>query len=301
MSALQHQEPYQTSASTAAGAVEKLLASADFEIIPLKGVLEKLAVVPAGTTITVTASSKLGLDRTLDYSASAAAAGYRVVPHLAARQVVDKDELRRFVGRLGEVGITDLYVIGGDATPPAGPYSSALEILEDLAGIDHAITSIGVACYPEGHALIPDASLLSALYHKASIADYMVSQLCFNADALVAWLQKVRAVGIELPLHIGLAAPLQLRKLAGLSLKLGIGSSAHYLSKQHGFLGHLLRGGAYEPEKFLTEIGDELMSTELRIEGVHVFSFNQLALTVDWQQRIIDPTNRRHEQPSREA
>jgi methylenetetrahydrofolate reductase (NADPH) len=47
-------------------------------------------------------------------------AGHRVVPHRAARQVTDEAELRRFVGRLEALGVTDLYVIGGDAATPAG-------------------------------------------------------------------------------------------------------------------------------------------------------------------------------------
>ncbi len=267
-------------------AVGHLIRDADIEVIPLRGLDRKLAAVPAGTTITLTCSSRLGLERTMEYTELVAKAGYRVIPHLAARQVTDQAELRRLIGRLGEIGITDLYVIGGDATTPAGRYSSALELLEDLAGIDHGIESIGVACYPEGHPSIADASLLEALRRKAPLADYMVSQLCFNADALAGWLRKIRAVDIQLPLHIGLAAPLQIRKLAELSLRLGVGSSVRYLAKQHGFLGHLLGGGAYEPEKFLHQMGRALESNELRIERVHLFSFNQIDLTVDWQQRV---------------
>jgi methylenetetrahydrofolate reductase (NADPH) len=275
-------------------AVGRLIREADIEAIPLKGLDRKLPAVPAGTTITLTCSPRLGLERTLEYTELAAKAGYRVIPHLAARQVADQAELRRLVGRLGETGITDLYVVGGDATPPTGRYSSALELLEDLAGIDHGIESIGVACYPEGHPSITDASLLEALRRKAPLADYMVSQLCFNADALAGWLRKIRAVDIQLPLHIGLAAPLQIRKLAELSLRLGIGSSVRYLTKQHGFLSHLLGGSAYQPEKFLHQLGGELASDELRIERVHLFSFNQIDLTVDWQQRVAGPSpNRR--------
>jgi 5,10-methylene-tetrahydrofolate dehydrogenase/methenyl tetrahydrofolate cyclohydrolase len=39
----------------------------------------------------------------------------------------------------------------------------------------------------------------------------MVSQLCFSPDVLVAWLRRVRAAGITLPLHLGLAAPTPMR------------------------------------------------------------------------------------------
>lgn len=263
-----------------------LVAAADIEVIPLRSAYDKLAAVPVGTTVTVTCSAKLGLDRTLDYSIQAAAGGYRVIPHLAARQLTGETELRRFVGRLGEAGITDLYVIGGDATPPAGPYGSALEVLETLAGIQHSIQSIGVACYPEGHPAIDDPALLEALRRKALLADYMVSQLCFSPDALVGWLRKIRAVDIRLPLHIGLAAPLEIRKLAQLSLQIGVGSSVRYLTKQHGLLGNVIRGGAYQPDQLLLQMGDALAAEQLAIERVHIFSFNQIDLTVDWQRRV---------------
>jgi methylenetetrahydrofolate reductase (NADPH) len=272
--------------TAARDAVQTLVRSADIEVIPLRGVDEKLAAVPEGTTITITCSVKLGLERTLEYTERAVKAGYRVVPHLAARQVVDEADLRHFIGRLDNLGVKDLYVIGGDAPQPAGPYGSASELLETLAGIGHNLETIGVACYPEGHPTIPDASLLEALRRKGPLANYMVSQMCFDVDALIGWLRKIRTVGIQLPLHIGIAAPLQIRKLVELSVRIGVGSSTRFLTKQHGFLGNLLRGGAYQPEKFLYQLGGALSSSELAIERLHLFSFNQIATTVEWQHRI---------------
>jgi methylenetetrahydrofolate reductase (NADPH) len=274
------------------GAVEALVREADIEVIPLRGVDEKLTVVPAGTTLTITCSAKFGLERTLAYTALAVKAGYRVVPHLAARQVADVAALRDFTCRLDDLGVTDLYVVGGDAPEPAGAYRSAAELLEDLAGLSHGMTTIGVACYPEGHPAIPDASLLEALQRKQPFASYMVSQLCFDHRAITGWLRKVRAAGIALPLHVGLAAPLKTRKLVELSLRIGVGSSIRYLTKQHGFVGNALRGRSYAPEKLLYQMGDALSSDELAIERLHLFSFNQIAPTVDWQARITGPATR---------
>jgi methylenetetrahydrofolate reductase (NADPH) len=274
------------SRQTVRGTVEHLVRTADIEVIPLKRADEKLAVIPAGSTVTITCSPKFGLDRTLEHSARAAAAGYRVVPHLAARQVADEAELRAFVGRLEDLGITDLYVIGGDAAEPAGVYSDAGDLLEALSGITHAISSIGVACYPEGHPKISAAALAAALRRKQDHAHYMVSQLCFDPEALLGWLRSTRTAGIRLPLHLGLASPLKTRKLIELSLKIGVGSSLRYLTKQHGMVGNLLVGNSYQPENFLRELGEGLLSAELAIAAVHLFSFNQLDVTVDWQRRV---------------
>ena len=117
--------PLQAGDPATGAAVRALVGHADIEVIPLRSADEKLQAVPAGSTVTVTTSAKLGLARTLEFAEKAVRAGYNVVPHLAARQLAGEEELRRFAGRLGELGISQLYLIGGDATPPAGPYGSA--------------------------------------------------------------------------------------------------------------------------------------------------------------------------------
>jgi methylenetetrahydrofolate reductase (NADPH) len=267
-------------------AVRSLIGDADIEVIPLRSADEKLKAIPEGSTVTVTTSAKLGLERTLEFAEQAVRAGYNVVPHLAARQLTGEEELRRFIGRVGELGISRLYLIGGDATPPAGPYDSSLQVLEALQHIDHGLRRIGVACYPEGHPKISDAALAEALRDKQPYAAYMVSQLCFNPEVLVSWLRRVRGNGITLPLRIGLAAPMQVTRLIKLGPQIGVGTSVRYLAKQHGFIGNVLKGGAYQPESLLLKMGSSLTEPELGIEGLHVFSFNQAEETVQWQRTI---------------
>jgi methylenetetrahydrofolate reductase (NADPH) len=278
--------PLQADEPATGAAVRALVGHADIEVIPLPSAGEKLQAVPAGSTITVTTSAKLGLARTLEFAEKAVRAGYNVVPHLAARQLAGEEELRRFTGRLGELGISQLYLIGGDVTPPAGPYESALQVLEALQHLDHTLSRIGVACYPEGHPKISDAALPEALRAKQPMAAYMVNQLCFSPRTLVSWLRRVRGEGITLPLHIGLAAPMQVTKLIRLGPQIGVGASVQYLAKQHGLLGTVLRGGAYRPESLLLGMGDAVTSPELGIEGLHLFSFNQVEETVAWQREI---------------
>lgn len=262
--------------------VARLVREAHLEVIPLKGADEKVRVVPAGTTLTITCSPKFGLDRTLEHAASALAAGYDVIPHLAARQVADRAELQQFVKQCDALGITTLYVIGGDGDP-VGEYHEAEQVLRELRGFEHGLTRLGVGCYPEGHPKISDDQLLEALLRKQELADYMVSQLCFDAVVNVEWLRSMRAAGVRLPLRIGLAAPLKVTKLVELSLKIGVGSSVRYLSKQSGFVSNILLGRAYEPESLLLDMGAALTDPALGVEGVHLFTFNQIDASVDWQ------------------
>jgi methylenetetrahydrofolate reductase (NADPH) len=263
-----------------------LVLGAKIEIIPTASFARLLADVPAGATLTITCSPKFGVERTLAAAERAAGAGYHVVPHLAARQVTGEAELQQIAGRLNDAGVRDLYVIGGDAQAPAGSFREAAELLDALGGIQHRFTKIGVACYPEGHPLIPDRKLLDALRRKQPAAHYMVNQICFDVGALLGWLRAARAAGITLPLHLGLAAPLQVRKLVELSLKIGVGASLRFLTKQHGLVGQVLRGTAYQPEQLLLALCAELQTEpELTIERLHMFSFNQVAATVEWQRR----------------
>ncbi|WP_081315606.1 methylenetetrahydrofolate reductase [Rhodococcus opacus] len=266
--------------------VRTLVADANIEVIPLKGADEKIHSAPTGTTVTITCSPKFGLERTVQHVASAISQGYQVVPHLAARMVESEQMLRDFIRRIVDLGVTDLYVVGGDADQPLGKFYDAESILLALREFDHGLTRLGVGCYPEGHPKIENEALIESLVRKQEYADYMVSQLCFDAGALVTWLRQVRSRGIVLPVRVGLAAPLKTAKLAELSIKIGVGRSLRFLTKQHGLLGNLVLGRDYAPEQLLIDIGPDLLSSDLDVEGIHLFSFNQIEATVDWQRRI---------------
>ena len=262
-----------------------LARTADVEIIPLKGVQAQLAMIPKETTVAVTMSPTFGIDRTIDYVERVAQLGHRALPHLAARQVRDRASLGGLVERLQGLGVKDLMVVGGDAEEPAGTYASAGELLEDLSTMDHGF-AISVACYPEHHPKISEEALLEALQGKQRFAASMVSQLCFDAKALVTWLTSARQAGITLPLRLGLAPPMNPARLLELSLRIGVGASIAFLSTQHGVVGTLLRGRLYKPEHLLGELGQALVAPEMGIDGLHLFSFNQVQATVEWQRRV---------------
>ncbi|WP_194922980.1 methylenetetrahydrofolate reductase [Catenulispora pinisilvae] len=255
-----------------------VLADATIEIIPLKGAQDQIQAAPAAATVAITCSPRFGLDRTLQFCAVAADSGRRVVPHLAARMVTSRRELTEFVSRIQDLGITDLYVIGGDSEKPAGPYSEAGQVLEDLHEHGHALARLGVSCYPEGHPLIGDDQLWAALERKQQLATYMVSQMCFDGVVVRDWLAQARQRGISLPLRAGVAGPVKLAKLAELSLRIGVGQSLRYLGKQHGMVGNVLRRRAYDPSPFISVI-----TGMPGVEGLHFFSFNQVPEYVAWR------------------
>lgn len=263
-------------------ALTVLLQDPRYEVIPVQGIEQKVAALADGATVTVTASPSHGLDRTFDVSASLAARGYTVVPHIAARMVSGRDHLERLVQRLEGSGISEAFVIGGDADPPAGGYADAGDLLEELSGIAHPFARIGIGGYPEGHPLVPDDGLLEVLLRKQPFADYIVTQLCFDAGALGAWAENIRAAGVELPIVVGLPGVVERKRLAEISLKSGVGASLRYLRKHGRQIVTLARSKRYDPTPLAGDIAEYAADESLGIRGAHLFTFNQVEPTRDW-------------------
>ena len=111
-------------------ALSVLLREPRYEVIPVRGIEQKVAALPYGATVTVTASPALGIDRTFDVSRALAERGFSVVPHLAARMISGRGHLERLVQRLEGSTVREVFVIGGDLrrrrrAPTATPATSS--------------------------------------------------------------------------------------------------------------------------------------------------------------------------------
>ena len=263
-------------------ALSDLLREPRYEVIPVRGIEQKVAALPYGSTVTVTASPALGIDRTLDVSRALAARGFSVVPHLAARMISGRGHLERLVQRLEGSTIREVFVIGGDATPPAGAYADAGDLLEELATLAHPFTRVGIGGYPEGHPVVSDDQLLEALLRKQPAASHIVTQLCFDAGALAGWAADIRAAGITLPVVVGLPGVVERKRLAEISLKSGVGASLRYLRKHGRQIVTLARSKRYDPTQLAGEVAEYAADASLGLRGVHLFTFNQVEPTRDW-------------------
>lgn len=268
-------------------ALSVLLQDPRYEVIPVQGIEQKVATLPYGATVTVTASPKQGLDRTVDVSAALAARGFTVIPHLAARMVAGRSHLERLLQRLDGAGIREVFVVGGDADPPAGDYADAGDLLEELAGLAHPFARIGIGGYPEGHPLISDEQLFEALRRKQRFASLVVTQLCFDAGALADWASRIRAAGIDLPIVVGLPGVVERRKLAEISLKSGVGASLSYLRKHGREIITLARTRRYDPTPLASSVAAYAGDEALGLTGTHLFTFNQVQPTRDWVARHV--------------
>jgi methylenetetrahydrofolate reductase (NADPH) len=261
------------------------LERARFEIIPMKGVEDQLPFLPAGATVTVTASPTKGIDATLDLTARVAALGNPVVPHVSARLVEGRDHLARILDRLEAWGVQEVFVPAGDADIPAGPYQGAADLLEEMTDLGHHLVRVGITGYPESHAFIPDATTIAEMARKAPHATAIVSQICYDPAIIRTWVDVVRARGIDLPIYLGVPGVIDRAKLLRVSMRVGLGDSIRYLRKQHEVATRLLTG--YTPDELIGSLGDLIDHPAARVAGWHLFTFNEVERTERWRQELL--------------
>ena len=268
--------------------LRRLLAHARYEVLPTASIEDTvLEHLPAGFTVTVTASPSKGLDATLDLAERLLAHGYDVVPHLAARMVAGKGELAEICARLVPLGVRTVFVPAGDADPPAGDYKASLDMLEDLADLGSPFANVGITGYPESHPSIQDDLTIQAMWNKRRHATYVVSNLTFDPATLNNWLRRMRTRGVTLPLLVGLPGPVDRTKLVTMATKIGVGESTRFLVKHKGTLTRLAAPGGFTGERFLERSAPGLLQPDALVEGLHVFTFNQVAETERWRQGLL--------------
>jgi methylenetetrahydrofolate reductase (NADPH) len=270
--------------------LEGLLRGPRFEVIPAPGTESAVAEwVPAGMTVTVTASPVKGLEPTIELTERLAGRGYRVVPHLAARSVTSDAHLAQIVERLLACGVSDVFVPGGDASHPAGPFDSALPLLERLAEMGGPFGQIGITGYPESHPKIHDITI-QAMWDKRKHATYIVSNVCFDAARLGRWIQRIRARGVRLPLYVGLAGPAERTRLLRMAAVAGASESARFITRHPGWILRFLVPGGYSPDRLLERAAAVLAAPESGVAGLHVFTFNQLQEAEQWRRAALERT-----------
>lgn len=270
----------------------RLLENARYEVLPTASTEDKvLEHLPRDRTITVTASPSKGLEATLELAERLAGHGYVVVPHLAARMLTGRSELAEIADRLVGKGITSVFVPGGDAEP-VGDYQDALALLEDLAALGRPFSHVGITGYPESHPSIHDDLTVQSMWDKRHHATHIVSNLTFDPGVVRDWLHRLRARGVTMPLLLGIPGPVDRTKLLGMATKIGVGESTKFLAKNKGVFARLAAPGGFTGETFLQKCAPALGEPGALVEGLHVFTFNQIAETEAWRIGLLDSLSR---------
>jgi methylenetetrahydrofolate reductase (NADPH) len=268
-----------------------LLSAPRYEVIPAKGTEQAvLDWVPAGMTVAVTASPVKGLEPTVELAEKLAGWGYRVVPHLAARSVTSQAHLDEIVARLTACGVDDVFVPGGDATHPAGPFDGALPLLERLDALGRPFGRMGITGYPESHPKIHDDVTVQAMWDKRRYASYIVSNVTFDAAGLGRWIERIRARGVTLPLYAGLAGPAERTRLLRMAAVAGASEPARFITRHPGWILRFWVPGGYSPDRFLDRAAPAITAPGAGVAGLHLFTFNQLQAAEQWRKAALERT-----------
>ncbi len=268
------------------------LSDVTFDMMPSEEFAGALDPLPDGARIAVVLTPDVGIEPTVENTEIAAERGYDVVPHVAARFIEDRDELDEVAGRLEEAGVTDVFVPGGDRDEPVGEFASAHELLVALEELGYSFPEVGIGGYPTGHDSIDDATLLEAMDRKAAHATYVVTQLCFDADAILEWTGGIRERGVDLPVEPGVPGVMDYRRLMSLSRRWGIAGPLRFIKKTTGVFGFaramIGSAGRFDPTEMVETLAPYYRDPEYDLHRLRLYTFNQTDDTESWRRERLD-------------
>ena len=267
--------------------IQEDLENAYMEIIPIPGIEERLGTLQPNSHVAVTCSPTKGVDETIELSEKLIAQGFQVIPHIAAKCVSGEKHLETIVKRLDALSIESIFVPGGDRPEPIGEFNNAYDLLKALQKSGHNIKNIGIAAHPEGHPDVNEKILMEALEKKKNLADYIVTQMCFDANILGDWLVRINQQGVHLPVWVGLPGAIERGRLLRTSLRIGVGNSLRFLRKKSQVAAELMKSSIYNPDKLVTSISEYKDIANTNLAGYHIFCFNQIEITEKWRTETI--------------
>ena len=268
-------------------AIRRVLHRPKYELIPLRNVLEQSEFLPDGASVSVTASPQKGMMATIDLAIELDRRGFDAIPHISARLTADRSELGEILSRLDEAGIRKAFVVGGDAEEH-GEFFDGLSLLSAMEEIGHNLSEIGVPGYPEGHHIVDVPTITNALNDKVPYASSITTQMCFVPDAINDWVRGLRRSGISLPVYIGVPGVAELKRLIAISMRIGVGASAGFLSKNRTLAGKLVKPGGYSPDDLIVGLAPLLADPLANIAGLHVYTFNAVDSTERWRHDMLE-------------
>ncbi len=215
--------------------------------------------------------------------------GYTAVPHFASRRLTTKSALEHRIQMMtSEAGVKDVLVIGGGLEKEAGEFSSTMEVLETGFFDKYGITHMGVAGHPEGSPDFSDEVALEALRLKKAFSERsdinmrIVTQFGFDSAKFIKWAEGIKASGVDLPIHLGVAGPAKITTLLKFAAMCGVGNSLSFLKKRAGAI--LTMAAGFDPDEIVLPIEKHWQTAGGRspIAQIHVFPFGGIKKSSEW-------------------
>lgn len=242
-------------------------------------------LIPAKTRIFIPHLPKTTVEIMIATVRSLKMAGFEPIPHIAARRIANAFELKVLLAALYEQEVQELLLIAGSVNEPAGEYKQCIDLLDSEAFMQFRFKRLLFAGHPEGHPKVSREQIEAALLKKIDWANRrgyetaIVTQFCFNVQAIRQWIQKIREANIAAPIYIGLAGPASFRTLLHYAAICGVSDSTRQFIKQPIQLWNLFLNG--DPKHLINAL---IKQPEIRaqITGFHLFPFGGINKTIQW-------------------
>ncbi|MCR8723462.1 methylenetetrahydrofolate reductase [Frigidibacter sp. ROC022] len=275
-------------------AVEAFLQGWSIEVMPRTAakIDSFAAILPPGTRVYIAHIDGTPIEEMVATARRIAGEGFAVMPHFPARIIPDAATLADWIARYqGEAGVTEGLILAGNPAQQAGDFHSSMQLLETGAFDRAGFTRLHVAGHPEGNRDIDpsggDANVMAALKWKQDFANRsdakmaLTTQFCFEAAPVIAWVEAIKAAGIDLPVHIGIAGPARLQTLIKFAIACGVGPSLKVLQKRAMDVTKLVL--PYTPETVVAELAAHMAANPgFGIEQVHFFPLGGIGQTATW-------------------
>jgi methylenetetrahydrofolate reductase (NADPH) len=284
----------QTTETGDAEAVASLLDGFSIEVMPrtAEKVEDFRAILPAGTRVYIAHIEGTPIEDMVATARRVAREGFPVMPHLPARIIRDRATLADWLDRYqGEAGVEQALLLAGGVSEPHGDFHSSMQLMETGLFDAKGFRRLHVAGHPEGNRDIDpdggDAGVMEALRWKQAFAERtdaemaIATQFVFEAQPVIEWAARLRAEGIGLPVHIGLAGPAKLQTLIKFAMACGVGASVRVLQRRAGDVTKLVR--PFTPIDVLTELArHKAANPGFAVERVHFFPLGGIARAAEF-------------------
>lgn len=98
---------------------------------------------------------------------------------------------------------------------------------------------------------------------------------------VIEWADRMASIGVDIPIHIGVAGPAKLQTMIKFSMACGVGASLRVLKRRAKDVTKLLL--PFKPDQFLTELAEhKSLNPDFLITNVHFFPLGGIKTNANW-------------------
>ena len=275
-------------------ALEAFLKDFSIEVMPRTAAkIESFKeLLPQNTRIYIAHIEGTPIHEMVDTTKRLSQEGYNVMPHFPARIIENKKVLIDWINRYkNEAGVKDALLLAGGVNHPYGDFHSSMDLLDSGEFDKAGFTNLHVAGHPEGNMDIDQdgstKNVDSAISWKQEFSKRtdakmaMATQFCFESGPVIEWADRMASIGIDIPIHIGVAGPAKLQTMIKFSMACGVGASLRVLKRRAKDVTKLLL--PFKPDQFLTELAEhKSLNPDFLITNVHFFPLGGIKTNANW-------------------